>query len=985
MKHRSAWFALVAGLASGVSTSAQGSNPGEVLYEQKISATAGGFGGALDIGDLLGFSTAFLGDLDGNGAADLAAGAYGDDDGGVDCGAVWILFLKRDGTVLTEKKISATAGGFGGALDGGDRFGFAVAALGDLDGDDVPDLAVSASMDDDGGTNQGAVWILFLNSDGTVKDEKKISETEGGFTGTLDDSDSFGTGLESLGDLDGNGTADLAAGAFLDDDGGPSRGAVWILFLNSDGTVASEAKLSSTSGGLAGPLSDGDQFGRGIANLGDIDGPGGSELAMAVGAPGDSQAAAAAGAVWILFLSQAGTVLSESKITEGAGGFGGDLDAGDWLGLSLEPLGDMGPGVSALGAGAPLDDDGLGDAGAVWIVFIDASGTAVSQQKISATAGGFSGLLGNNAFGVSLASSGDLDGDGRPDLSVGEQDDDGFSGAGAVWNLFLNDGTLTFGASATVWTGAVSRVWTNASNWTNGVPTQTKSAIIPDVANDPLTSGFQTCNALLMEPGALLELDNNNFAVFGGATIHGTVSGAHEFRAEGAGVFAGAGTISGKTLLKDDVTVQGGPLMLADLEAREDLTVEAAGELVVSGNADLVPSSSAVLSGTGTLDLDGAVDLEMTDGTSVPRLEIAGQLSIDSAVFTPSSGTVRFDGTVAQVVTQLSGSPTQFANVEVAASADVTIAGDVSLLAALDLEGVLDVGADLDIEGDFFGGALSSLSAGGIQFGGSIEHGGMLSSGNRIEVGEGSTADIVVDSSSSFPTGIDVDIGEGRMTLLSNFAVQGDLNLLDGTLAPGVDAALDVDALVIEADAKVETDGFLLALPGAPPVTVRGVLAVEPGGALQLSASTVSIEPGGTLRVVGGMVLGLAAGGYDLTVGAGGNLEAQEFVFRDMGIGGVVVHRDALLGAPPFDLRRGIFSRAAPGGVLLRIDRAGPTTLVQLEFKDPLGTAGNNVRVGATSAPITLRSWGGRFSGPAFEDDPLGDPGLLVWEKGKVR
>ena len=53
-----------------------------------------------------------------------------------------------------------------------------------------------------------------------------------------DDFDQFGTSLTSVGDLDGNGTADIAVGAHLDDDGGDARGAVWVLFLNADGTVA---------------------------------------------------------------------------------------------------------------------------------------------------------------------------------------------------------------------------------------------------------------------------------------------------------------------------------------------------------------------------------------------------------------------------------------------------------------------------------------------------------------------------------------------------------------------------------------------------------------------------------------------------------------------------------------------------------------------------------------------------------------------------
>ncbi|MCH8251540.1 MAG: IPTL-CTERM sorting domain-containing protein [Planctomycetes bacterium] len=145
---------------------------------------------------------------------------------------MWILFLNTDGTVKSHQKISDTEGGFTGILDNIDRFGISVASLGDLDGDGASDLAVGAVRDDDGGFERGAVWVLFLNSDGTVKSHQKISDTEGGFTGTLDNGDCFGFSVASLGDLDGDGVTDLAVGAIADDDGGFDRGAVWVLFLD---------------------------------------------------------------------------------------------------------------------------------------------------------------------------------------------------------------------------------------------------------------------------------------------------------------------------------------------------------------------------------------------------------------------------------------------------------------------------------------------------------------------------------------------------------------------------------------------------------------------------------------------------------------------------------------------------------------------------------------------------------------------------------
>ncbi len=69
----------------------------------------------------------------------------------------------------------------------------------------IPDMAIGAYYDDDSkggsGNNRGAVYILFLNRDGTVKAEQKISDTQGGLTAALKADDVFGVGVASIGDL----------------------------------------------------------------------------------------------------------------------------------------------------------------------------------------------------------------------------------------------------------------------------------------------------------------------------------------------------------------------------------------------------------------------------------------------------------------------------------------------------------------------------------------------------------------------------------------------------------------------------------------------------------------------------------------------------------------------------------------------------------------------------------------------------------------
>lgn len=417
---------------------------GSVLGEQKISTLEGGFGAGLDPSDGLGWSAAPLGDLDGDGIIDLAVSTPSGDDGGTSQGAVWILFLRVDGTVRAKQKISALAGGFNGNLDPGDGFGDSLCGLGDLDGDGVEDLAVGASADDDGTVDRGAIWILFLNANGTVKSHQKISEDQGWPGNHLATRDFFGTSCAPLGDLDGDGLTDLAVGATFDDDGNLNQGAVWVLFLNANGTVKDHQKISETAGGFTGVLDPDDRFGSALASPGDLDGDGLPDLAVGASLDDDGPSGGS-GAVWILFLDVDGRVKSHQKISPTAGGFTGTLERNDNFGFALELAGDLdGNGVGDLFVGAPLSSDGATHAGSLWLLLLNSDGTVRRNRKISATEGGFGGSLSeSDQFGVSLANLGDLDGNGIVDLAVGANlDDDGGINMGAAWVLFLEGDTM---------------------------------------------------------------------------------------------------------------------------------------------------------------------------------------------------------------------------------------------------------------------------------------------------------------------------------------------------------------------------------------------------------------------------------------------------------------------------------------------------------------------------------------------------------------
>lgn len=140
-------------------------------------------------------------------------------------------------------KIENNSGGFFADLDGGDRFSRDHDQAGDINGDGIIDLVVGARSDDDGATDAGAVYILFMNSDGTVQSNQKISATQGGFTDILYEGDFFGYGVAGIGDYDNDNIPDIAVTAI---------GRLYIIHLNSNGTVKNFVKnlnINSQVGG----------------------------------------------------------------------------------------------------------------------------------------------------------------------------------------------------------------------------------------------------------------------------------------------------------------------------------------------------------------------------------------------------------------------------------------------------------------------------------------------------------------------------------------------------------------------------------------------------------------------------------------------------------------------------------------------------------------------------------------------------------------
>lgn len=310
------------------------------------------------------------------------------------------------GAIRGTHKVDDLEGGFTGVLDPEDYFGAALATLGDVDGNGVPDLAVAAPRDDDASTNAGAIWITFLDTAGLVVGQQKVSALEGGLTASLGENSFLGYALTGIGDLDGNGVPDVAAMA-----SNPRR--LTILRLNADGTVLGDSTIALD----AAPFPVGQHLGAfregTIAFLGDLANDGQPELVLS--APRDDDVDLNSGALWILSIDAAGAPTAVRKISQASPDLGPVLDTDAMLG-TLVTVVDSGPGSVRL----------LAQLGAQFGTFfedleLDATGTIVGRREFEIT-------LPLVSRPYSLAPVGDLDGDGEPEAFFGFSRDFGTTG-----------------------------------------------------------------------------------------------------------------------------------------------------------------------------------------------------------------------------------------------------------------------------------------------------------------------------------------------------------------------------------------------------------------------------------------------------------------------------------------------------------------------------------------------------------------------------
>ena len=164
----------------------------------------------------LGSSVSTAGDVDGDGFSDVVVGAPNYDTGTARSGAAFLIH----GTAKGMEDSSTRMHRLTGCLQDNALFGHAIARAGDVNGDGFDDVIVGAPGCED---SRGHAFV-YLGSPDSGIDDQPYWQAEGESTGAK-----FGFSVNSAGDVNGDGFSDLLIGAPYDKSSGVTAGKAYVF------------------------------------------------------------------------------------------------------------------------------------------------------------------------------------------------------------------------------------------------------------------------------------------------------------------------------------------------------------------------------------------------------------------------------------------------------------------------------------------------------------------------------------------------------------------------------------------------------------------------------------------------------------------------------------------------------------------------------------------------------------------------------------
>ncbi|MBP7147914.1 MAG: FG-GAP repeat protein [Acidobacteria bacterium] len=385
-----------------------------------VPAAAAWTGEANSTYSAYGASVAAAGDVDGDGYADLLIGAPQLDNGENNEGRAYLYFGNA------SANMSARAPWIFETNEADAFLGQSVATAGDANGDGFADILIGAARSDLGAENAGRVYAFVGGPAITASPGWEPGLGPGQYFAE------FGSAVATAGDVNGDGYSDVLIGSYKHDNGEPDEGRASVNLGSASGTAAVHGWTIASEQPFA-------ALGVSVAAAGDVNGDGYSDVI--VGASGYDNSFTDAGRA-LLYLGS-----SSGLAPAAAWSFEGDSPTAR-LGQSVAAAGDVnGDGFGDVIVGAPFRVEGQTASGRAYVFLGSAAGLAATPAWFR------DGEQPYEQFGSSVASAGDVNGDGFADVVIGapDYDVDGTSEGRAL--LFLGSPGGLVAAASWVVTG----------------------------------------------------------------------------------------------------------------------------------------------------------------------------------------------------------------------------------------------------------------------------------------------------------------------------------------------------------------------------------------------------------------------------------------------------------------------------------------------------------------------------------------------------